>query len=62
MKFVLWLFAGLFLIINSCFFFGFLLKEGVGGGLVLGSAIVSLGLSLGTSCLLKARASLTPNK
>jgi hypothetical protein len=62
MKFSMWLFAGSFLLINCVFFFRYLWQHGDGGGLVIGSAIIALGLSAGTTCLLKAMATLRASK
>lgn len=54
-KFTLWLFAGLFLLLNCTFFLRYLWQHGEGGGIVLGLAITALGLTLGIVCLNKAR-------
>lgn len=62
MKFTLWLTAGFFLLLNCVFFFRYLWQEGVAGGLVLGSAIIALGLSLCVVCFNKALSALRDSK
>lgn len=62
MKFTLWLSAGFFLLLNCVFLFRHLWQEGVAGGLVLGSAIIALALSLCVICFNKALSAFRDSK
>jgi hypothetical protein len=62
MKFILWFSAGFFLLLNCVFFFRYLWQEGVEAGLVLGSAIIALGLSLSVICFKKGLSAFRDSK